>query len=216
MRERAVPGDELDRPAGGVDHGRRHGDRVDRLQVTCAVQRDRVPAHVVGAREGRKRLRAVGAGDPHVGRQLEVPQRPAQVRICVDEDAVRARLREDDRLSDGPVRPDLRMPVDDHGEVFAHDDQVDARVRPRAALVVDERGSGGLVDRERDDGRLARPDGGRRLEAGELVRGSGADLRGRRTGRRGRAARREEHGRGGEEEAPHAEEDSDVAEAAIS
>jgi hypothetical protein len=31
------------------------------------------------------------------------------------------------------------MPVDDHGEVFADDDQVDAGVRPGASLVVDER-----------------------------------------------------------------------------
>jgi hypothetical protein len=98
-------------------------------------------------------------------------------RIRIDDEPVPARVRERQRLADRPVRRDRRVLVDDRGEVVPHEDQVHARVRPRAALELRERLPVGLADDERDRGRLARLDRPGRLEVGDPERARGADRR---------------------------------------
>jgi hypothetical protein len=61
------------------------------------------------------------------------------------------------------------MAVHDHAEVAAHEDQVDAVVRPAAVAVAGQRLPVGTVDRERDVRRPARPGDDVRREAGHPV-----------------------------------------------
>src|SRR5207237_10231163 len=107
------------------------------------VDRHRPPER----RQGRA-WRAPGDGDP--AEELKVPQRPAQLRVDVDDDAITSWGRERHDGAELTARLRLRMLVDDRAEVTAHDDQVNAGMGTAAGAVAGQRRAGGLIDPKRD------------------------------------------------------------------
>jgi len=167
VRQRAVPGRELERAAPGVGHRGGQVRGLDRVQPVRPGQLHVVAVDSGRGREGRQRQRPVGAADPDVFVELEVPRGARERREGVDEDAVRTGGGKVDRLRDPPARADRRVAVDDHAEVVADDDQVHPGVRAGAAPVGRERLAGRLTDREREPSRAgmgdrARPEPGQR------------------------------------------------------
>src|SRR5215831_338653 len=97
------------------------------------MQHEAIPVDGDDWIEARQRLRHAFARNVDPAEELEVPERPRELGIDVDDDAVAPRGRERDLLRQPAVRTDRRMAMNDRAaEVAAHDDEVHAGVRPWA------------------------------------------------------------------------------------
>ncbi len=139
VSQRAEPRDERDLGAARVGDQDVDELSLDRMQGRMRLHVDVVAAYHQVRLIGRQRLGPVGARHGDRLEQLEVRLPTGEVRVDVDEHAVRPGGGERDRLSQHSAGPDRRMLVDDVGEVVADDDQVNARVRSRSGAVLGER-----------------------------------------------------------------------------
>ena len=175
VSERSEPGRERRRTAVRPRDRDLQKRRLDGAQHGWVVKCEPIAIDNDSRPKRRQRFRHCLAGNRDRPKELEVPERSAEVRVGVDDHAVTAGAREGHGLGDPSVRPDRRMPVDDRLEIALDDDQVNPCVRAGAPLVVRQRRAGRLLDRERQALRLVRNER-LRGEAGEPVGPRSADL----------------------------------------